>query len=342
MSADSRGRIEADCVTEVDRTMLPPLASLRAFEAVGRVGGVRRAAQELGVDHAVISRHLRGLETLLGLALFDRSGAMPKLNAVGRQYHQAISAGLEEIGRATRQTRAGRDQDRLLISCEPGFAARWLSPNLDDFRGRHPEIEVELRPTDTPPCFDKDEVDSDIRFVRDVDQASPALGIAWLTIARPQVFPVASPLWLAEHPFSGDPAAMLEAALIHEASDVEWRGWFLAHGIDPGPRLSGPRLWHAHLTLDAARRGQGVALANAFLIAGDVGAGQLESLARTDGSNAGPEIGDYVFACRSDSAESPAIKQFRTWVAARASQPLQGIRTAAADALQWVSQPSAL
>jgi len=40
---------------------LPPFAALRAFEAVGREGGIRKAAASLGIDHAVISRHIRQL-----------------------------------------------------------------------------------------------------------------------------------------------------------------------------------------------------------------------------------------------------------------------------------------
>src|SRR6185369_1644971 len=48
--------------TKSSSKTLPPLARLRAFEAVGRLSGIRKAAQELCVDHAVICRHLRSLE----------------------------------------------------------------------------------------------------------------------------------------------------------------------------------------------------------------------------------------------------------------------------------------
>src|SRR3546814_16174531 len=39
----------------IARKFLPSMAALLAFEAVGRLGGIRRAAKELMIDHAVVS-----------------------------------------------------------------------------------------------------------------------------------------------------------------------------------------------------------------------------------------------------------------------------------------------
>ena len=85
-----------------NRKAIPPFAALRAFEAVGRLGGVRRAALELFVDHAVVSRHLRFLEDWLGVALFDRAGASLRLTRDGEAYHHQISTAINDIARATR------------------------------------------------------------------------------------------------------------------------------------------------------------------------------------------------------------------------------------------------
>ncbi len=40
----------------------PSFGSLKAFELIGRLGGIRKAAIALGVDHAAVSRHLKSLE----------------------------------------------------------------------------------------------------------------------------------------------------------------------------------------------------------------------------------------------------------------------------------------
>lgn len=315
-----------------DRRAIPPFASLRAFEAVGRVGGIRKAAVELRVDHAVVSRHLRALEAWLGVSLFDRSGSTPRLTETGRHYHQVISAAMMDVARATRDVIGSKKGDRLLIWCVPGFANRWLAANLDHFLELNPNIEIELRPTDTAPDFNADEADGDIRFVRDLSRLSAPPGVDWMTFARPMVFPVASRRWLEANPTRGEPQDVLDLRLLHEENDEEWRGWFVANGVRVDSRLPGPRLWHAHMTLDAARRGQGVALTNAFLLADDVREGHLELVTNREGRSAGAEIGAYVFASREDAVKRPAIRKLREWITSRASEFLGAAGEAAGRA----------
>lgn len=95
------------------RDALPPFVQLRAFEAMGTYGGVRRAAQALSVDHAAISRHLRALELWTGASLIDRtSGGGRTLTEEGRRYHECVarafrlieSAGVEISKRGDQRT----------------------------------------------------------------------------------------------------------------------------------------------------------------------------------------------------------------------------------------------
>jgi hypothetical protein len=48
----------------------PPIASLRSFEAVARLGSVTLAAKELHVTHSAISQQIKVLEEMLGVRLF--------------------------------------------------------------------------------------------------------------------------------------------------------------------------------------------------------------------------------------------------------------------------------
>src|SRR3990167_1046072 len=77
-------------VNPPSRKSLPPFEALRAFDAVARLKGVRRAAQSLGRDHAVISRHLRTLETWTGTALIERTSAGVVLTESGVRYHEQV------------------------------------------------------------------------------------------------------------------------------------------------------------------------------------------------------------------------------------------------------------
>ncbi|RYF50330.1 MAG: LysR family transcriptional regulator [Comamonadaceae bacterium] len=59
---------------------LPPLNAVRAFEAVGRRGSVKQAAEELFVTSGAVSRQLALLEEHLGTALFKRSQVVSRNN----------------------------------------------------------------------------------------------------------------------------------------------------------------------------------------------------------------------------------------------------------------------
>ena len=65
---------------------LPPLTALRAFEAAARHGSFVRAAAELSVTPGAISQHVKGLEQLLGLTLFQRQARGVRLTEAGRAY----------------------------------------------------------------------------------------------------------------------------------------------------------------------------------------------------------------------------------------------------------------
>lgn len=85
------------------RYRIPPLAMLNAFTAFARTGGIRRAAAELRVDHAAISRHIRDLENILGTPLRDKETGT--LTLAGHTYYSRITPLLEELATATADIR---------------------------------------------------------------------------------------------------------------------------------------------------------------------------------------------------------------------------------------------
>jgi DNA-binding transcriptional LysR family regulator len=89
-------------VSEIDKLRdFPSFGSLKAFELIGRLGGIRKAAIALGIDHAAVSRHLRNLEDWAGTPLLDRCrGESTRLTPIGVRYHTRISAALCEIASA--------------------------------------------------------------------------------------------------------------------------------------------------------------------------------------------------------------------------------------------------
>ncbi len=94
------------------RTKLPPTNSLVAFEAAARHLNFTRAAKELLVTQAAVSRHIKVLEDHLGLLLFRRLPRALQLTPQGRRLQAAVTMGLEHIANTAADLRLSScDQD---------------------------------------------------------------------------------------------------------------------------------------------------------------------------------------------------------------------------------------
>lgn len=308
-----------------NRRATPPFTALRAFAAVGEFGGIRKAAAVLELDHAAVSRHLRSLEVWAGVPLVERGANGGKLTPEGAKFHARITSALNEIAVASADLLHGADERALQISCIPGLASNWLLARLADFRQSNPEIQLVLRPSDTAPDFTRRDMDGDIRYVIDAAPDKPPAGeIESVQLARPPVLAVASPARLDALGQLATAADLLKGPLLHEENARQWTAWFEANGVTSEPDLPGHRLWHAHLAVDAARRGEGLALANAFLVGDDFKAGRLVDVGALIGAQ--PIVmGRYVFSARRDRWRTPALLAFRRWL----------VREATGEAARW-------
>lgn len=298
---------------DAERKAIPPFAAIRAFEAIGSSGGIRRAALALAIDHAAVSRHLRGLELWTGVPLINRSpGAGGRLTEAGERYHKAISRGLAEIARASIDIQRRSDDKHLLLWCAPVLASEWLSGRLQDFAAHYPDVDLEIQPMDVTPEIEPYNVDAHLHWVVDADKRDLDPEFRSIPIARTPILAVASPRFLASAPLIERPADLLKTTLVHEADFDQWRCWFAAHGVDAEGALSGSKFWQAHLTLAAAKRGLGVALGNSLLVDDALRSGELVSVGSWDPVH----LGTYMFTARRSRWRHHAIASFRRWVEA--------------------------
>ncbi|TNE64773.1 MAG: LysR family transcriptional regulator [Alphaproteobacteria bacterium] len=298
------------------RKALPPFEALRAFDAVARLGGIRKAAQGLERDHAVISRHIRTVETWTGTTLVERTPTGIALTDKGRQYHALIAEAIDTIAGATLDLMKRSDNQPLQIWCMPGLAFHWLTGRLGAFEAAYPGVDIEVRPTDTSPDLTANEADVDIRFVQ--QYGTPfhlPQGIRSLELAHLPIIGVASPAYLEKHPAIERPQDLAEHQLLHEEGFQPWQDWLAAHGVDVEDLdLGGPLLWQGHLTLDAARHGRGIALSNHLVAAGDLAAGRLIEVGAGNPLFEGFTPATYMFMARADRWEQPSVRRFRSWL----------------------------
>jgi LysR family transcriptional regulator, glycine cleavage system transcriptional activator len=292
---------------------LPPFAALRAFEAYGRLGGVRKAAAALSLHHAVVSRHLAALEDWTGTALIDRARRGGALTEAGGRYHARIASAIAELAAATREVTPREEDGRIRVWASGGLAARWLGAQLVAFAAANPALDVELRPSDLAPDLLAGEADIDIRYV--IAPPPPGFdgkGLRRAELARPGILAVAGG-GLGARLANASPQALLEAPLLRDETDAQWRAWFAAHGVAAPDILPGPRLWQAHLAIAAAIEGKGVALATTLLCGAELADGRLVAVG-TAGTAGAPSLGAYVMTMRADRWSSPATARLRSWL----------------------------
>ena len=129
---------------------LPPLNSLRAFEAAARHQSVSAAARELFVTHGAVSRHVAKLEQYLGTRLFLREGSHLKLTHDGEAYAAGLSQIFDRLHELTAVRVATVRSDTLRIGAYPTFADKVLIPRLAQFREVYPGVGFQIETSHTP------------------------------------------------------------------------------------------------------------------------------------------------------------------------------------------------
>src|SRR3954465_13911044 len=123
---------------------LPPLNSLRVFEAAARHLSFKEAANELHITQAAVSHQVKGLEEYLGVELFRRSGRGVQLTEAARACLPRLREGFDALAAAVEMIRERGAETDLVITAPPVFTARWLMPRLADFAKREPKVDVRV------------------------------------------------------------------------------------------------------------------------------------------------------------------------------------------------------
>ncbi|UXI68805.1 transcriptional regulator GcvA [Tahibacter amnicola] len=295
----------------------PPLASLRAFEAAGRLMSFTKAADELHVTPAAISHQIKGLETHLGVALFQRTTRRLQLTDEGRVSLAYFREGFERLARGVEVLRRGSTQRALTISTSPSFAAKWLVPRLASFARACPGIDLRLTASTTLVDFHRDDVDAAIRF-----GGGSYEGLTAWKLFDEALTPMLSPK-LTGRRKRVDPAALADLPLLHDDSmrrvgrQPGWRDWLRQAGVTGVDTGRGTHFDDGHLVLQAAAEGRGVALGRCVLARDDLAAGVLIApfpLRLT------LNIG-YYLVVPDHRLDHPAIEQLRRWLLAESALP---------------------
>ncbi|RVA88130.1 LysR family transcriptional regulator, partial [Mesorhizobium sp. M7A.F.Ca.CA.004.02.1.1] len=233
-----------------------PLTALRSFEAAGRHLSFSRAAEELFVSQAAISRQIRELETFLRQPLFERHHRRVELTDTGRRLLEQLVRSFDAIDTLLGELVATPAQSVVRVSVEPSLASVWLVPRLNRFRQLRPDIDVSLEVDPRLIEFRSDQPELALRF--------SAHATSWPRsqaerLASTVDSPVLSPALLASGPALDRPIDLGRYTLLHEENRQGWARWFEAAGV-PADAIParGPMLADASLSKQAALLGHGV------------------------------------------------------------------------------------
>lgn len=280
---------------------LPPLNALRAFEAAGRHENFSRAAEELGVSHSAISRHVRGLEDRLGISLFRDLPRGVALSREGRSYLGRVSAALDLISDAT-EALGGGAEGRITVSCEPLFARKVLIPLLGGFHAQFPNIDLRLEASMTLADVNRYEADLAIRFAH-----AGHLDVPSDLISETPIFAYAAPQLRPQGWRHAQD--VLPYRLLRDRDTDLWPQWGQRMGLKPEPFEQSSWRMSADLALEAAVCGQGVYLGAADCAQQDCDAGRLLRC-----FDVGLHDGAMRLLQGERAARNKAARAFRNWL----------------------------
>jgi LysR family transcriptional regulator, glycine cleavage system transcriptional activator len=285
-----------------------PLGKLRIFDAAARHRNFVRAATELGMTQGAVSRHIKSLESRLGMPLFQRGPRGVSLTEGGdlladyvRRAFDELSIGLQRLGRPRRRT-------TLVVAAPRSFAWRVLAPRIGSFVAQHPWIDLR--------------VDSH-RYYAHIGHSpgDVAIGVGngnWPDLAVERlstevVFPVCAPsLCSGKAPVRPTGDFFRAHALLHYAERTHWSTWLREAKLDPKFASSGASFSETALMLAAAEGGQGLAIARMTLVADALVQGTLVR-------PFGPDIDDgfsYFLLVRKNDLQKPTVRAFSGWLRA--------------------------
>jgi LysR family glycine cleavage system transcriptional activator len=298
-------RLLVEIFNTVMRKRLPPLNPLRAFEAAARHLSVARAARELNVTGSAVSHQIRTLEESLKVVLFDREGKRLRLSPQGAILLRTVGTAFDAIAETSALLTTENAEGDLVVSCGPALAYYWLIPRLGEFSKRYPGIRLELITSKGDVSVSSPDIDFWIRYG---NGSWPQRHVQlWTQLV---LFPVCSPKLVNAKPLR-DVTDLASHSLLHSDDGREWQNWLSAANA-PSAISYGyhHKMTDAHLAIEAAIHGYGIALGDNITTSRLLAEGQLVMPLALKV----PAPASYYILCRKELRNSAIVQAFANWL----------------------------
>lgn len=286
-----------------------PLNALRAFEAVGQQLSFTGGASALSVSQSAMSRHVAGLEELLGKPLFLRDASKLALTAAGEELLPVVSKCLDRLEQTMNSIRDDAlGSQSLRLHVPPSLLQQLFLPMLRDFRAEYPDIRLDVSSTHVTGLPTTD-FDMAIAYDRpNVDDR--VTDLLWMV----RVAPLCSPDTAVASQGKSLKMFLESQELLHlkldgEQRDLLWTAYLRQCGLEV-PTHCGLAF---DTTIAAARyamTAKGVFLGDVDMFAQEIAEGRLVmpyDAIIEDGYG-------YYLKLHADDLADPAVSMFRSWL----------------------------
>lgn len=257
---------------------LPDLEAWAIFAKVAECGSFARAAAELTLSQATVSKAISRLEARMKTMLLHRSSRRLSLTEAGHAALERASRILAE-GEAVEADIAEQSSSLrglVRVTAPMSFGLSHLAPLLPEFMARHPEVELDFHFSDEQVDLMTKRLDLALRIASLADSSLLARRLCSVRILL-----VGSPAYFARHGRPSHPRELSahRALLYSNAPGGEF--WRFRHAEQGEFALEMPtslRVNNAEALTPALRAGLGLALQPEFLAWRDLQAGELETV----------------------------------------------------------------
>lgn len=292
---------------------IPSIELLRGFVAVGRRMSITLAAQDLFLTQSAVSRQIHGLESALGIKLFERAHRAIHFTPEGERLFLVADSAMQQLQDTLGALQASRAGPRpVTLTASISFVGLWLLPRLPSFQQQHPEVEVRLSANNNIVDLRQEGLDMAIRYC-----AADAMPAGARRLFGETVFPVAHPsLGIAR---LDAPEIIARSVLLEFEGDQSpcwsWDAWLETQGW-AGVKPKGVIRFNLFdQMIHAAIAGQGIALGRSQFIRPMLSDGRLVRLATP---RPGPSSNKLFCLLQRDPAPSAETQALIDWIIAEA------------------------
>jgi LysR family glycine cleavage system transcriptional activator len=284
---------------------LPPLNSLKCFEAAGRLLSFTNAARELNVTQAAISHQIKVIEEFLGVALFDRLPRRLVLTEQGKSLLPEVIEAFDRVSLAIGALNLEQYSNMLSVRLGTSFAAKWLSPQLKYFWLQYPEIDLCLYHANAPVDFEREQIDIAVTYGKGDWE-----GVVADLLLSLDFFPVCSPAFMHNDKPLTDIDNLRYYTLLHDTIDECWHDWIELAQVEGIRADKGTIIDDTNVLIQAAIDGQGIALGSTAFLQDHLDSGRL---VKPFDINLVNDF-SYFVVCPEAHLQNPAVLAFKEWL----------------------------